>query len=205
MNDTTPASGAAAPAQPARSTFVTVVAWVFICLGAALGLIAVLEGLATLVVPMKQIQDAMTSGQAGAALPAYSRFIITHFLLYTAVYFAAMCALFVAAIGLLKRKRWARPAMIVLLTLGAIRNVVGVAMELMYFSPASIPAPPDASPEAAAAYHGMMNVMIYASAAIALAIAGVFVWIVTRLLSAAIKAEFEPPAAAPETGAQPSA
>ncbi len=199
MNDAT------APAKPPRSNFVTVVAWVFICLGGSFGLIAVLEALATLVVPMKQIQDAMNNGQAGASLPAYSRFIINHFVLYTAVYFLAMLTVFVTAIGLLKRKRWARPTMIALLVIGVIRNVVGVALELAYFSPASMAAPPDATPEAAAAFHGMMSVMIYASAAFAIAIAAVFAWVVARLMSAQVKAEFEPPRARAEQAAEPAA
>ncbi len=188
MNEATP------PASP-RSNFVTVVAWVFICAGGGFGLIALLEVLASLFIPTARLQEAM-NGNGAMPLPGYTRFIMSHFTLFTVVSFAGMAALFVSAIGLLKRLSWARPAMVVLLAIGAIRNVAGTALELSFYSSLPAQAPAKMPAEAAAGVQAMMTGVIYVSAAFSLAIAGLLVWIITRLLSTPIRAEFQQPQAA---------
>lgn len=188
MQESTPDTAAAA--KPARSTFVTVVAWVFICLGAAFALISGAELAGVLLLSEKTIQSAVNNSNALAHLPAYNRFFIDHMVLTLCLSLIALLLLFVTAIGLLKRKRWARPAMIALLSLAVIRYIVAVTMELLYFSPASIPAPPHASATEAATYQSMMSIAMYGSAVFSLAIAAVFVWIIVRLMSPAIRAEF---------------
>ncbi len=188
MNEATP------PAAP-RSNFVTVVAWVFLCAGGGFGLIALLEVLASFFIPLERLQDAM-NGNGAMPLPAYTRFIMSHFTLYTVVYFVGMAALFVTSIGLLKRMSWARPAMAVLLAIGAIRNVGGTALELAFYSSLPAQMPQKMPAEAAAGFQAMMTGMIYVSAAFSLVIAGLLVWIITRLLSAPVRAEFQKPQAA---------
>ncbi len=183
-------SAAAAAAKPARSTFVTVVAWVFICVGAAFALISGAELVGVLLLSEKTIQTAVNNSNALAHMPAYNRFFIDHLGLTLGLSLIALLLLFATAIGLLKRKRWARPTLIVLLGLAVIRYVVAVTMQLLYFSPASIPAPPNASAAEAASYQSMMSVAMYGSAIFSLAIAAVFVWIMVRLMSPSIKAEF---------------
>jgi hypothetical protein len=194
MSNDTPiqdsAPDAPAASKPARSTFVTVIAWVFICLGAAFALISGAELVGVLLLSEKTIQTAVHNSDALAHMPAYNRFFIDHIGLTLAVSLIALLLLFVTAIGLLKRKGWARPTMIALLGLAVIRYVVAVTMQLLYFSPASIPAPPNASATEAATYQSMMSVAMYGSAIFSLAIAAVFVWIIVRLMSPAIRAEF---------------
>ncbi|HKB59209.1 MAG TPA: hypothetical protein VKC56_04100 [Gallionellaceae bacterium] len=193
MSNETPiqeSSPAIAAAKPPRSTFVTVVAWVFVCLGAAFALISGAELVGVLLLSEKTIQTAVNNSNALAHMPAYNRFFIDHMALTLGLSLAGLLLLFVTAIALLKRKRWARPAMIVLLSLAVIRYIVAVTMQLLYFSPASIPAPPNASETEAATYHTMMTAVMYGTALFSIAIAAVFVWIIVRLLSPAIKAEF---------------
>jgi hypothetical protein len=184
-----------APAAP-RSNFVTVVAWVFICLGAGLTLLLALETLVMSVIPAKQIEEMMSGGHGAPAvpLPEYTQLLLKHFGLYMTVYITGTVALFVAAIALLKRKRWARPTMAFLLTLGIIKNLAGAGLSAAFFAstPAHALMPPNAPQGADAMFNNMMAASAIFGIGFSVVIAAVLAWVVVRLLSAQVRAEFEP-------------
>ncbi|GAB3032200.1 MULTISPECIES: DUF2127 domain-containing protein [Oleiagrimonas] len=170
---------------PKRSTFVTVVAWIFI----------ILAGFATLIGTLQNILFAtLMKGpafdQAMHDMPHTSpvmQAIWSHFQLIAVVMLILAVMNLIASIGLLKRRNWARLLFIGLLGVGIAWQLAGMvlqhfAMASMQTQFADVPNMPD--------MHAFMT-GIYAFAILqGLAISGVFIWIILRLISPRIRAEF---------------
>ena len=94
---------------------------------------------------------------------------------------------FVSAIALLKRKNWARIIFIVLLSAGIIFNVVGLILQFTMLSSINEftgghTLPPE--------FQNMVNVMKIALAIMVIAISALFGFLIKKLCSPSIKAEF---------------
>jgi hypothetical protein len=144
-----------------RSTFVSVVAWVFI----------VVSGLGTLVTTLQNFiihflgQQMALIFQAGLPQKAswFTIFVLTHLKLYFAVVLAIVLFTFVSSIGLLNRKNWARLTFVGLMILGIMWNLPTLFSSLAALRP---------------------NVLFE------LGLILIFGWIGRRLLSAPVVAEF---------------
>lgn len=115
----------------ARSTFVTVLAWIFIALAGFATFISILQNIMiAFVFPMAQMQAAAT--QQGA--PWFAAWMIQHFQLFFLLFLVASASCLAAAIGLLRRKNWARLLFIALMLLGIAWNVAGLVLGAFFLS-----------------------------------------------------------------------
>ena len=173
-----------------RSGFVNVVAWVFIVLGAFSTLIAALQNLMmTLVFPLDEMRQSMDQAEHAQPMPGWFRFMFDHIRLWFALYLLLSVVTLVSAIGLLRRANWARLVFIGIMAIGLLWNLSGLAMPFLMSS--FLPQlPPTAPNDFQQTFELMMNVMMVVTVVISLAVAGLFAWIIKRLVSTDVKREF---------------
>lgn len=170
-----------------RSTFVTTLAWLVI-VPAALGVvIATLQNVLVFTV-MPLDQKALPSGPGAAHMPAFAVFMFEHMRAVFAAFWLAMVVSLASGIGLLRRREWARLLFIALLGLSILWNIAGLLIQQSVFS--SMSAMPDAPPEFRAQFEDMASTMWLVSIAMAVGFSAVSAWLIWRLSSAPIKAEF---------------
>ena len=177
------------PTTPPRSTFVTVLAW----LGIVLAGFATLIGTAQIFIVRTMFRDpAMAAvihdSLATAPIPELAKALFGHIqyvFLFTFLFAAAALA---ASIGLLHRRNWARLAFVGLLTLGICWNLFSLVIQQAMMSSMQVPlSQPGASvPDFATMFRFMRVFMIV----IALGLSVLFAWLISRLVSRPVKAEF---------------
>lgn len=193
----------AAPQAPAaaRSTFVTAVAWVFIVLAGFGTLITILQNV---MITFMMSSDAWKSGPEQALqdpkVPWIAAFLFSHVRWLFLMAFLVAASMLASAVGLLHRKEWARIVFIVILAIGILWNVGGLAFMAMAFGgfPA-IPAPP-AGKGPMPDFDAMFKFMMAVNVVMVLAFSALFGWIIKRLVSPDIRREFRAghPKASPE-------
>ena len=177
------------PKKP--STFVDVVAWIFIIMAGSSTFISILQNvMINFLIPGDKMTQAMEQANLTGHLPALAIFIFSHFNYFFLLFFFVSVLTLVSAIGLLKRKNWARVTFIVLLSMGIIWNIGGVVFQFTMFNDmlSSVPAPETGQmvPE----FARMVMFMKIGSLIMALGFSALFGWIIKKLVSAPIKAEF---------------
>ena len=174
-------------AAPARSNFVTVLAWIFIVLSGFATLIGVLQN----IMIQTMFNDPKFSeglAKMPQGVPAPVSFMAGNFRLIFAVLLACFVATLISSIGLLKRRNWARLFFIGIMALGIIWNIGGLLLQFTMFS--SFPPLPQAAQHEADAFQSMFITMMVFSAFIAIGFSVLLGWIVKRLISPPIAAEF---------------
>jgi len=175
-----------APATTSRSAFVTAVAWVFIALAGFSTPIAILQNI---MVALMFPADAMREVENAKDIPAFARFMFAHPQIFFGAFLAVSAGTLVSAIGLLRRKNWARLLFIGIMALGIVWNLASVALPFFMF--ASIPPVPEhAPPDFRDSFDIMWKVMTAFTVLIAVAFVCLFGWIIKRLVSGEIKREF---------------
>jgi hypothetical protein len=177
---------------PAKSAFVTVVAWIFIALDGMAGFILLLQNiLLSTVVPLDQIREVMARAHSAGRLPPVFASIFEHvrpFLFLLLVFTLIKLA---AAIGLLNRRNWGRLLFIGILALGIVWTVVGiVAQQYIVSAMMTMPRPRNAPPDFELIMQGMMNAIRVVSGVFAVGFAVLYAWMIRKLLSPEIVAEF---------------
>ena len=175
------------PSPPHRSTFVTVLAWTLI----------VLAGFSTLMSAAQNVMFAVVGfGELGAPsaaemeqMPPVFRFMLANMRAVMLAFLLASVATLACAIGLLRRRNWARRALIALLALGIAWNLFGLVVQQLMFGTMHAPAP-GMAPELQADFHRMATTIRIATALVALAFAALFGWIIRRLVSQPVREEF---------------
>ncbi len=171
---------------PHRSAFVTVVAWIFIVLATLASTVGVLQNIAFF--KMAAMPDGHGPMHGGAAqLPWLLRLIFDHFQLYLAIELGGSLTGLVAAVGLLKRKNWARRLFIALLCLGMAVLVVALATQLS-FTPVTDNIPAAQVPENV---RTMLRVMKGFFFILTLLLSLLLSWIIATLAGPRIKEEFQ--------------
>lgn len=169
------------PAPVPQSAFVTVLAWVMIAFGVFGVLMALLQSvLVNMLLPM--FESAIPLAGAAGALPlAFLRFAMLAALAFSVL-------MTYGAYALLKRRNWARILYIVMFIVSAVLHAVAAAALGLGFSLIELPAAGTGwmSPEIQSALRAMAITL----AILMLAMAAGYVWLVHRLLSPAIAAEF---------------
>jgi len=118
--------------------------------------------------------------------PAMAKFMSQYFQLFVYGFCALALFTFVSSVALLKRKNWARVAFIVILSLGVIWQVGGLIMQFSMFS--DMPAPPTG--EGFEDFERMSNIIRWFSFVIAIAISGLFIWVIKKLATQPVIGEF---------------
>lgn len=170
-----------------RSTFVTVVAWIFIVLSGFSTMISILQNLMVHVMfAQAEMQEALQQAQLRGG-PPMAALMLRYMPLFVFGFLVLSATTLTASIGLLRRRNWARLLFIGLMGLGVLWNVGGLALQLTMFS--SMRQEFGAAP---ADMSMMLVVMTVFASVLVLAFVGLFGWIAARLLSPAIAAEFRP-------------
>ncbi|PVY76433.1 hypothetical protein C8D92_105186 [Tamilnaduibacter salinus] len=164
-----------------RSTFVTVIAWIFIVGAGFASFVSILQAI---------MVSTLFSGDEFQSVPddapAIARFMFEYFHLMVYGFCALSIFTFVAAIALLKRKNWARLIFIGLLSFGVLWQIGGLIMQLFLFP--EFPAPPEG--EGFEEFERMGDIMLWFSFALAAALSGLLIWIIKKLVTQPIVSEF---------------
>lgn len=173
-----------------RSSFITGLAWTFIVLAGFSVVIAILQNvMLTLMFPEEEFRAALHDMEGTQAMPGLFRFMFENLRLFFMAFLFVSVAMLVSAIGLLKRKNWARLVFVGIMALGVVWNLGGLAMPFMMSSMMpEMPAHPHSDFQDN--FELMWNVMIGFSVLIGLVFAGLFAWVIKRLVSEDIKREF---------------
>lgn len=172
---------------PGKSTFVTVVAVVFIVL-AGFSLLAVLAQ--TVLFPSlfhnaetaAKMQEQIDNGN----MPSFVGFIYTHRYIFMSISFVLAVVGLISSIGLLMRKNWARIIFIVLMSYRIVSAIFGIGMQLFI-----TPRLPDNVTQSSAQFiTTMMMVIRVFSFLFAAGLCILYGWIIAKLLSQKIRMEF---------------
>jgi hypothetical protein len=168
-----------------RSTFVTVLAWIFIVLAGFVTLISVMQNIMIAVLfPVDKMQEAANqTGNAGA--PWFATFMLNHIQLFFLSFLVVSASTLAAAIGLLKRMNWARILFIGIMALGIAWNIGGVIF--MFFLLSSMP---EISAKTPAGFDVMWKVMLGFNVLFVAGFVWLFGWIIKRLMSDDVRREF---------------
>jgi hypothetical protein len=168
------------PAVAPQSTFVTVLAWLTIVLGGFATLVGLMQN-----VMINFLMPTMFANAPTAAADAFPLFAARAFFLGFLCFVAFMTY---AGYALLKRRKWARRTFIVVCALGVVWGILCVLMfafgfGLWHFPP---PMPPGAPPDMDSAFKAMLVM----TSILSLGMCVLLAWIVKRLRSPAVRAEF---------------
>lgn len=171
------------PVPVSRSTFITVVALVFIILAGMGTFVSVMQNVViTLFFP----EDVFEEHAVPEDAPPGFGFLTSHMRLFFFLPLIVFSTTLVAAIGLYKRKNWARILFVGILALGIAYMVF--ATGLGFFMSAWMTAE-DAGPMEAP-FKGMMVVMHVFMVVFCVGLCGVLGWIIKRLTSDKTRREF---------------
>jgi hypothetical protein len=195
------------PLPVRRSTFVTVLAWIFIGLSGFMAWIGVLQNLMMQLVFLPSMRQQMTSQPLPPDMPPQMLWVFGHFEWFFRVFLLLALVHLVAAIWLLLRRNWARLLFIGVMVFDCFYQIGTVALQWWVTGPmtqAMMRAPGMHGPQsadvaqvaqAAQTIEAMMSVMRIFSMLMALGFIMLFGWIVKRLCSPAIRHEFQSPLA----------
>ncbi|MDX1454585.1 MAG: hypothetical protein R3217_03930 [Gammaproteobacteria bacterium] len=171
--------------QP-RSTFVDVIAWLFIVMAGLAMLIGIAQNI--MVWTLFPVFDEQVTASANAAAQQGSAWMLRfmpYFFLFMLIVFTMT---FVAAINLYFRKNWARLLFIGLMVFAIVWQLGGILG--MNFVMGAIDDATATTDNMTDSFHRVQQMMKFVSIAIALAFSGLFAWIAWKLNTPVIKAEF---------------
>jgi len=172
--------------QKKRSSFVNLFAWISIVFSGFGILIGIMQN-----VMMQSMMKDANFEQAlnqNENLPPLMKLMFENFELLVMGSLLITIVLFIASIGLLKRKNWARIFFIVFLMVGILWTVVGGVMQfsVMDSMMTASTLPQDVPPE----FQNMQNTMKVVMGVMMVAIVGLHAYLIKRLHSDEIKQEF---------------
>ncbi len=164
-----------------RSTFPTVVGWIFAVLSGFGVTVGVMQNIMLHVAfPMEEFTtDIPTS------MPPLARWMFEHFELMVLIPLLVFSLLLAGSVGLIKRWEWARKLMVVVMVLLALWSMGSIVFQFFWVDQMD-----SMTPGAPAAFQTMRTVMMVFSLLWGLAFAALFGWIAKRLASWDIKQEF---------------
>lgn len=182
---------------PPRSTFVTVVAWIFIILSGFATFISLLQNLMVGYMPRDMFDSAMQDSTFARVMPPAARFMFSHLQLLVLCTFILTGLMLAASIGLLHRRNWARLVFIGLLGLGIVYNLAGLVLQQSMLSSMTSQVPFAAASNADSTFRSTaqqfdqmlagFRVVMYV---VTIGFAVLFGWIIAKLLSRPIREEF---------------
>jgi hypothetical protein len=191
MDSSLPTVQSASSSQ-GRSTFVTVLAWILIVFAGFATFISLFQAaMITFAFPEAKFWTDAGPVRGLENVPPIVRFMAANVALFFVAGWILFLATFISALALLRRKNWARLYFVVLMSLGIVWNIAGLWLQFSVLS--SFSPPVGAPPEFGRNFEVIRIVMGIANTVFALAVAVLFAWIIKRLLSPSIRAEFNVP------------
>jgi hypothetical protein len=175
---------------PARSSFVSVVAWISMVLTGFSTFIGILQNvMLALFFPLDEFKGAMQSAKGGPDVPVFVQFMFSHFQLFFLAFLLLSGTMFVSSIGLLKRKNWARIAFVGFFAFGIVWNIAGLVFQKIFLS-SMVPATSHAPADFQTQFETIATVMFVFACIMAAGISILFGWLIKRFTSTEIQAEF---------------
>ena len=169
----------------------TGLAWTFIAFSGFTTVISILQNIMlALLFPAEEMRAAMQDAENSQPMPGLFRFMFQNFQLLFIAFLGLSVGTLISAVGLLKRKNWARLVFIGLMGLGVVWNLLGLAMP--FFMTSLVPdIPVEGQTELADNFKLMWTIMMGFTVVMCLAFAALFGWIIKRLVAEDIKREFQ--------------
>jgi hypothetical protein len=179
---------------PIRSSFVTVLGWIFVCLAGFATLIGLLQNLMLQLVFLPTMQQQMAAQPMPPDMPVPMGWMFGHMLWFFRAILLLSATTLIAASGLLLRRNWGRLLFIGLLGFAIAYQWLGLVFQWWFMGSIRqmTQLPPNAPAHFADGMHGFMLAMQVFSALMAIGFSALFGWIIKRLCSAAIRREFGP-------------
>ena len=172
-----------------RSSFVTVLAWVFIILSSFATMISILQNIMVWTMfNQPEIANAMATPPLGA--PPFMAFVAGYFRWFFMLFLLVTVATLVSSIGLLKRLNWARLVFIGLMILGIVWNLGGLLIQFAMFDSMRGQFADANKAAGAPNMQAFMIAMEIVSVLFGIGFSVLWGWIAKRQLSREIKAEF---------------
>lgn len=175
------------PIAARKSGFVTVVGWIF----------AVGSGMATAISALQNIvfHTMLSSRMPGpdelvaAGMPPAFRVVFSHFGLLLGTFFVLSLVTLAVAIGLLRRRNWARVLFIGILGLGIAWNLAGIGLQQVVagFIEGNLA---NAAGEFQAEFRLMLGIVRGLTVVFSVGLSVLFGWMIKRLLAHDVRAEF---------------
>ena len=171
-----------------ESTFITVIAWIFIIGGA----ISVFISISSFFI-VGPTQEALFRDTAFTALPpGGTKFLIGHTLELIALAMLTLSVVtLVSSVGLLRRRNWARLLLIAMLGIGAVYLIANLFLQPWLES--RLPLPSAQNPQDRAfqeQWQSTVHTMRVSKGILSVAVAALLAWVIARLSSRRIRAEF---------------
>ena len=180
------------PVPVARSTFVNVLGWIFVCLAGFGTLIGLLQNLMFQLVFQPAMQQQVATQPLPPGMPVPMDWMVTHMIWLFRGFLLLSIITLAAAIGLLLRRNWGRRLFIGVMAFAIVYQLLGLVLQwwVMGSMQQAMQLPPDAPAQFASGMHGFLLVIQVFSAIMAVGFSVLFGWIIRRLCSAPIRREF---------------
>jgi len=170
---------------------VTVVAWIFIVLTGFTTFISLLQNAMLAFMPQDLFNQALRDSTFTHAMPSGTRFMFAHLRLFVFLVLIVGAATLISSIGLLRRRNWARLLFIALLGLGIVYSIAALFLQQSMMSSFNALLPTDSAlGRTGQDFRHMMGAMRVVMFVFAIGFAGLFGWIIAKLLSPPIRKEF---------------
>ena len=180
-----------------QSTFVTVVAWIFILISGLSTFMSALQNFMFRSMPFDQFDAAFQDSTFTGAMPASARAVFGNFQVILLAFFLIAVITLISSVGLLRRRNWARILFMGILAFDIACLLAGMALQNSLMS--SFGAPLQEAEARDSTYQqfqqqfaSMLAVMRIAMLFLSLGTAALLGWILVRLSSPRIRAEFVP-------------
>jgi hypothetical protein len=180
---------------PFRSSFVSVLGWIFVCLAGFSTLISLLQNVMFQLVFLPGMQQQIAAQLLPSDMPSPMGWLLGHMIWFFRAVLLLSVMTLIAAIGLLLRRNWGRLLFIGLMGFAIAYQWLGLVFQWWFIGsmPQMMQLPPNAPAHFADGMHGFMLVIQIFGAIMAIAFSTLFGWIIKRLCSQSILQEFGQP------------
>lgn len=173
---------------PVKSTFVSILSWVFIVLSGMGTLMMLLEVTMFFLLPFDELMQQQPAQPGMPFGPGLVLGLMRGFMVFMLALSLWMLA---SSIGLLLRKNWARISFIVLMVISVVFQLLGLVWAaVMGFAFHALPQSMPPGQPGADFFQTFAYVMVGVSVVFNLGLSALFIWIIYKLRSAPVRAEF---------------
>lgn len=170
-----------------RSSFITVLAWIFIIISGYSALISLAQNLLIGFMVDPSLLNEFSNASSSEAMPIFFQFMISnmHLLIFSCLIVAVLT--FISSIALLKRKNWARIFFMVLMGLSIGSVILSFVMQFLFIQEFM---PDMQNQNESKQFMLVLMIMRVFMFLFSVAFCGLFGWIMKKLSSEKIKEEF---------------